>query len=261
MLLSIKNRYTAFACHFSVSLLIFLIFVFILFNFWYPTPYFTASGGWQGLKIVAAVDLILGPALTLIIFNLSKPKKELILDFSIIALVQISALIWGITTVYSQRPVASVFWESGFYTVSASALEKGGISYKQLDTYGTERPVYIFAEKPQTEEDQEQMINAILEQKIPPYQQISLFRPIEQHYPDIYKHNVDIVDVIAKNNDMRIQIESILTTSGTVLESNHYIPLISKYRNIILIYNSDNQIIGTASAPYKNNWHFKNASR
>ncbi len=251
MINKITNRYKACLLHFSISLFIFSIFIFVLLKFWYPAPYFTASGGWQGLKIVAAIDLVMGPALTLIIFNTKKPRKELFMDFSIIALLQVSALWWGITTVYGQRPVASVFWEDGFYTVPASALLQQGISLDKLDEFGTDRPVYIYAQQPQTSEQHEALIASILKDKTPPYQQLDRFKSIEQHYEDIYKHNVDILEIISTNSNMKDEIDEVLKNTGTSLHDNHYIALISKYRNIILVYNQDNQLTGTASATFK----------
>jgi len=250
--LKIKNRYFASALHFTISLFVFSIFVLVLLNFWYPAPYFTASGGWQGLKIVAAVDLILGPALTLIIYNLNKSKLELISDFSIIGFVQIAALTWGITTVYSQRPVAAVFWEDGFYTVPASALEKQGVDLADLEKYGTEKPLYIFAENPQTVEGKQELIESILTERIPPYHQIKRFRPIESHYDDIFKRGVDIREIIKNNMDMKKEVDEVVSRYNTSLSDNHYISLKSKYRNIILIFNQAGKLLGTASAPLKN---------
>ena len=251
MTLNIKNRYTACLLHFTISLLVFSIFILVLLTLWYPTPYFTASGGWQGLKIVAAIDLVLGPSLTLIIFNLNKPKKELIFDFSIIAFLQIAALWWGVSTVYNQRPVAAVFWEDGFYTVPASALIEQGINLDILDKYGPEKPVYIFAEKPATVKEKEEMVATILNDQLPPYQQIKLYRPIKSNFDSIYKRNLDISEIISHNSEMKKEIDDILQESGTVLENNHYVALISKYRNIILAFDQQNQLIGTASAPFK----------
>lgn len=62
--------------HFLWSLIIFLVVVILLVFFWYPVPNFNASGGWQGLKIAASVDLVLGPLLTFVIFNPKKSKSE-----------------------------------------------------------------------------------------------------------------------------------------------------------------------------------------
>jgi hypothetical protein len=247
----IRNRYAASFLHFAISLAIFSIFLLVLLTYWYPAPFFTASGGLQGLKIVAAIDLVLGPALTLIIYNINKSKLELFTDFSIIGFIQIAALTWGITTVYNQRPVAAVFWEDGFYTVPASAFEKLGVDLAVLGKYGDEKPLYIFAEQPQTVEEKQELIESILTEHIPPYHQIKRFRPIESHYEDIFKHGVDINEIIKNNVAMRKEVDGVISLNNTSLNDNHYISLKSKYRNIILIFNQAGKLLGTASAPLK----------
>ncbi|NOT84281.1 MAG: hypothetical protein HOP02_05730, partial [Methylococcaceae bacterium] len=118
------TRTKASLIHFCISLAAFSIIFFILFTLWYPEPYFTASGGWQGLKIAASIDLVLGPLLTLIIYNPSKSTRELSLDLSVVACIQTAALIWGVMTIYNQRPVAVVYWEDSFFTVAATDLNR-----------------------------------------------------------------------------------------------------------------------------------------
>ena len=52
-----------------------------------------------------AIDLILGPLLTFLIFNPLKSLREKIFDLSCVALVQLLALVYGFYTIYQQRPV------------------------------------------------------------------------------------------------------------------------------------------------------------
>lgn len=70
------TKITATTNHLLLSVVIFSLLFGILIFFWYPSPYFSASGGWEGLKIAAAVDLVLGPILTLIVFNTKKANKN-----------------------------------------------------------------------------------------------------------------------------------------------------------------------------------------
>lgn len=105
----LRSRLIAASLHFLASLSIFMLLLLIVIKLWYPQPHFSASGGLQGLTIIALVDLVLGPLITLIIYNVTKPKKELIIDLSIIILIQLSALFYGMHTVYTQRPVALAF--------------------------------------------------------------------------------------------------------------------------------------------------------
>ena len=64
-----------------------------MFWVWYPTPYFAIDGGWQVLRILAGVDVVLGPLLTFIVFKIGKPSLKF--DMSCIILMQIGALIYG----------------------------------------------------------------------------------------------------------------------------------------------------------------------
>ena len=144
------NRYLAFAIHLCISMMIFSLFVFVLLQFWYPAPFFSASGGWQGLRIVAIIDIVLGPLLTLVIFSPGKPRRELVSDLSLVTIMQITALCWGIYTVHQQRPVAVAFLDDSFYTVPAQALADQGIDPQQLKKFGSRLPVYVYIDKPDT---------------------------------------------------------------------------------------------------------------
>ena len=151
--------------HLGISSVIFLGILYLILVEWYPGVFFEAEGGWSGIKLMAAVDLILGPSLTFIIFNHLKAKKEIVFDLSLIAIIQSSALIWGGLQVYSERPVTLVMWEGTFYTVTEDYYSKQGISLKNLASYSDEKPLIIYAD---TDHSVEQLkeIQRLNEQKI-----------------------------------------------------------------------------------------------
>lgn len=110
------TRLKAFATHLGISLIIFLVVLYFILFQWYPFPFFTTDGGWKGIQILAFVDVVLGPLLTLIVF---KPgKKHLKIDMTVIGLVQAAALAWGIWVIHHERPAAAVFVEDYFSTVT-----------------------------------------------------------------------------------------------------------------------------------------------
>ena len=127
------NRFVAFAIHLTLSLLVFSTLVVMMLVYWFPGELFFMDGGWEGLKLVAMVDLVLGPALTLILFKPGKPK--LWFDMSVIAALQIAALSYGFYTTYHERTLAVVFADNEFAAVSASDIEKAG---ETLSTLGVD---------------------------------------------------------------------------------------------------------------------------
>jgi hypothetical protein len=109
------SRYTAFAIHLMISAAIFLgIAVFVYFVL-LPGFLFFSEGGSTILTLIGGVDVILGPLLTLVIYNKSKPSLKL--DLSLIAAIQILALAYGIYALTSSRPLA-VFYAQGEYLIT-----------------------------------------------------------------------------------------------------------------------------------------------
>ena len=68
------TKLRAFAIHLIVSATVILAFLGVMFFVWYPVPYFETDGGWKVLRILAGVDVVLGPLLTLIVFKPGKPS-------------------------------------------------------------------------------------------------------------------------------------------------------------------------------------------
>lgn len=123
MALTSYNRWQAFAVHFAISFAIFLVLLAVVFGYWYPGVLREADQSWQRvLMLIVGVDLVLGPLLTLIVFN--PVKKSLKVDLSIIAIAQITALVAGLYTVHNSRPVALylAYTPMGFEPLNADMI-------------------------------------------------------------------------------------------------------------------------------------------
>ncbi|OWQ88472.1 hypothetical protein CDN99_16595 [Roseateles aquatilis] len=95
---------------------------------WYPWPYRIVSGGENLLLLVMTVDVIMGPLITLVIFDIRKPLRELRRDMAIIVVLQLAALAYGVHTVYAARPVVLAL-ENDRFRVSIAA----GVAVVELD--------------------------------------------------------------------------------------------------------------------------------
>lgn len=250
-MLKIKTKLSATTTHFLLSCFIFLLFIITLRTLWFPEPYFTASGGWQGLKIVAFIDIVLGPLLTFIVFNTKKPKKELFIDLSIIFALQISALVWGINTVYNQRPVAITFWENSFYTVPYAAVDTLYKNTPQLSQLTEKSHQFFIVPKPTTVDGINTLNDEVLKKQLPPFQLINRYQTIDTHFKQITPHSIDIHEIVDSNASMKQELNHILSKNKRVIDENYYIPLISKYQNIILVFTKTGSMIGYLKAPFK----------
>lgn len=125
----IKSKSKASLIHFLVSLSIFLLVLAWAWFIAYPSAYFTMSGALQGLALLFAVDVVLGPLLSFFVYNPAKSKKEIITDFTIIGIVQLAALCYGLYTLYQEHPKALVIYPKSTSVVlnHREVKELGGI--------------------------------------------------------------------------------------------------------------------------------------
>jgi hypothetical protein len=96
------NRKNAFLIHLGLSALVVGTVIVLVMALWYPAPWMQVIGAANVLSILVSVDLIVGPCLTLILYRPGKPG--LVFDLCMIGLVQLGALVYGVHTVYQERP-------------------------------------------------------------------------------------------------------------------------------------------------------------
>jgi len=117
----VLSRWQAAGLHFLICVAIAAAVVTLMLAVWYPGRLFQAAGGNDLLMILVAVDVTLGPLLTLIVFQSGKPGMAF--DLSVIAAVQIAALVYGGTVVFLARPAFVVFVKDRFEVVTAAELD------------------------------------------------------------------------------------------------------------------------------------------
>jgi hypothetical protein len=104
--------------HLLVSCLVAAACAVVVLHFWYPSPFGQLSGGRKLFLILVGVDVVCGPLLTLVLFNPAKPRRELLMDMSLVILVQLGALGYGLQTAYHARPLFLVFEVDRFRVIS-----------------------------------------------------------------------------------------------------------------------------------------------
>jgi hypothetical protein len=105
--------------HSLCSALVASLAAWVVFGIWYAYPYRELSGGRELFLLVVAVDVVCGPLLTLVLFNPKKPRKELWMDLSLVALIQLAALGYGMWTVWQARPLYLVHEVDRYKVISA----------------------------------------------------------------------------------------------------------------------------------------------
>jgi len=115
------TRWQAAATHFGICVAIAAAVLTLMLGLWYPRPLFEAAGGNDLLIIVLAVDVTVGPLLTLVVFKSGKPGMAF--DLAVIGLLQAAALAYGVHVVALARPAFIVFVKDRFEMVTVAELE------------------------------------------------------------------------------------------------------------------------------------------
>jgi len=109
--------------HLIVSVVIAGLVALLVIGAWFPSPFAEISGGLSLFLLVVAVDVVCGPALTLLLLHPGKSRQALFVDIALISAVQFSALGYGVHTLSEARPIAIVFEVDRFRVVSYADLD------------------------------------------------------------------------------------------------------------------------------------------
>lgn len=243
----LKRR--AFGWHLAASVLLTAAVAALIVLSWFPPPFTLAAGALTGLLIVVAVDLCLGPALTLLLIHSSKSRRENLLDATVIAALQLSALLFGLWQVYLARPVAAVFWQDSFYLVKAhDYLQRYG-EVPDLSRFSQERLPLVYARYPLLLPELRQLEQAI-GQGLVPYEQLSLYRPLADGLAAMAKSPVDIRILLAKYAELQPQLDQI--ADRVTQQQLIYSRLHSEYGVYLLVFDQKAKLVGLvalSSAP------------
>lgn len=191
------NRYQAFASHLIISLIIFLVILIFITQIWYPGILFETGNGWKAIGLIIGIDLILGPLLTLIIFN---PKKSsLKFDLTVIGVIQILALMYGTWTIHSSRPLAIAYINTSFITLYANAKNAQEVIDK-IQSINTNQLYYVFNDDdPSNELEAEQLF------------------PYENHATSVPLNKSAYISQSTNSNELLIQIDPLASKNRYIV--------------------------------------------
>ncbi|HEY1291282.1 MAG TPA: TfpX/TfpZ family type IV pilin accessory protein [Burkholderiales bacterium] len=219
------SRWKASGIHLLLSAAIAVGLVALMLSIWYPGPLFEAAGGDRLIFILVAVDVTLGPLITLVIFKAGKPGLKF--DLAFIAAVQLAALAYGMHTVYLARPVYLVFTKDRFDLVSAKDLDPQDLqkaARPEFERLPLGRPRYIAAVSPTDFEARQKLLMESLQgkdlQMHPQY-----YVPYEQEIPAALARAQPVAVLIKRYPGT---IEQHLRSAGRSQESVKFLPLRGK---------------------------------
>ena len=225
------TRFTAFAVHLGISLVIFAALLMIMALDWYRFPLFAIEGGWKGVQIIAGCDIVLGPLLTLLVFKPGKPSLKF--DLSVIVAIQFAALVTGTWITYAQRPVLMVYAEERFYTLSNDIVGTTGIKREEITRFHNS-PYPLAVVRLPDDDEQRRKIRLESLARGGLYLRGDLYaEQIPQYLKDLQTHSLDMAKLTADEPAAAAELARFKSRHGA-LDAYYFLPLHGRYGRMIV---------------------------
>jgi len=194
-----------------------------------PYPYREVSGGRELFLLVVTVDVMLGPLITLAIFNRSKPWSELRRDLLVVVALQLAALGYGVWTVFAARPVHLVFELDRFRVVHAvdvypQWLPMAPPSLQSLPLTG---PTLLSLRPFRSAQESADATIAAL-QGVPLGSRPDLWQSYAQGVPDVLAAAKPATALLARFPAHAKEIAQVLAAADLQPQAARYLPLVSR---------------------------------
>ena len=244
-----QNRWQAFLVHLGLSTVIFLVLLYLIVFHWYPQPYFATDGGWQGVRLITGVDLVLGPLLTLIVYKLGKPRLKL--DLTLIGLVQTVALVWGTWLVHGERIALVSYADGTFYTLTGEQVRMIGGKAQDIAVQSDQTPPYSFVRLPDDPKERRTLLLGAALHGVLPYQFEERHEPYgREHLPEVVTKSIDPGRLMHGAPEHKAALETFLKRHGGSERDYVYVPARGRYdQQLLVLRRQDGKIVGSIEQP------------
>ena len=203
-------RLRAALLHLLVTAVVVAVVASVIFGVWFPGAFSDMVGGKKLFILVLGCDLALGPLISLVIYNRSKPRAELIRDYIVVGVVQLAALSYGVSVVVDSRPVYVAYVVDRLEVITAQELSDEDLALAQDKHYrerGWTGPRLVAVERPESAEERSAILLSSLAGKdiqlMPKY-----YRPYRQALQQIRERSFPVSELVDAHPDFAAMIES-----------------------------------------------------
>jgi hypothetical protein len=188
---------------------------------------------------------VVGPALTLVITKPTKPRAELIRDLSVIALLQLAALGYGLHSVAAARPVALVFEVDLLRLVTANEIDDSMLAEAPaiLRSLSWSGPRLMAVAKPTDPDEQLRTIELGLS-GIPLAALPRYWRDYASYADKAWQKSRPVSDLLAKYPQLKPQVAAMAERAGQPPEALRFLPLMSRQSSWVSVLAPGAQVVG-----------------
>jgi len=240
------DRWKASGLHLVLSALIAATVVALVAFVWYPRPYFEAMGGGTLLRLLIGVDVVLGPLITLIIFDTRKPRLKF--DLAAVAVLQLAALAYGSYIMFEARPVYNVFVKDRFETIPANDLDgeslaRAGSEFRDLPMAG---PRVVTASPPANPEESLKIAIGAMSGGPDIAKMPHLYKPYDAAASEVARAARPLQGLARQGKTQSDAVTDFVSTHGDNASNLGYLPVRARNKDFAMIIDrKTGQIVGS----------------
>ena len=237
------GRLAAFGIHIAASVAVVGCIGGLMLWLWFPQPWFIHDGGWWVYQIILAVDVVLGPLLTLIVFRRGKPGLRR--DMTFIIALQLGALAYGASTMYQYRPAFVVYGEGNLFTVTWNEVRRGTKDVDRLAQFTPARgPGFVMLRTPTN--PKERLVFRTLRTSDGPsivsrgdyYDHMT-----DADWQDLFTRGPSLEDLARQDPAIREDVERFKARNSRPMEQLGFVAVVCRREVIMLIFDRSTRTI------------------
>ncbi len=217
----LQKKIKAFSAHLILSLLLISSFFLFAIYQWFPHSSLELSGIKEILYIIIGADLVLGPALTFMVFN--PAKKSLKFDLIAIIVLQLSMFVYGAYTVYIAHPVYLTFTVDRFTLVSARDARPESAKFDEYKIPKYSKAVYAYVESPKTTKERNELLFSSMEGGLDLDTFSEYYLPYNENIKNIISKGWDAKRIFT-SNEQKEQLSSFLKENNINQDDIVFLP-------------------------------------
>lgn len=215
--------------HLVVSTLVALLVAALVFLLLYPYPYAAMSGVAPVFVLLLFVDLVCGPLLTLVLANPKKSTRERWVDFGLVGLVQLAALIYGMHSLWLGRPAVLAFEYDRVVVLSANEVRVADLANApaglgKLPLWGQ---VHVAVRQPRNSAENFASIDQDLT-GISPAMRPGWWLPWSQGGAEMARRAKPVAELLTYRPESAVVLQKAVADTGMKMPELRYLPLTTR---------------------------------
>jgi hypothetical protein len=239
-----RSRLGVFGLHLAASVCVLSCVLGLLYFGWYRWPGWYLARALHITLTLLAVDLLLGPTLTLIVANPGKDRRVLARDVAIIVTVQLAALAYGAQTLWDGRPLYYTFSFDRLELVQASDLKHddeliGERENPAFAPHWYSRPRWVWARLPDDTGIAKQIVTSAIMGGADVVDMPRYFKPWQQGLPELRKQLKALDQITALSRDEKKVARVRMVKAGLPLQAHNAVVLFGDLQNLVAVFDPD----------------------